>query len=90
MARSPSGAGRQKATCCQLRTAIGFPGSSFGRQKGAAHPATAAVKAELEAGNLGSHESCERFGWSSDSDEKFLYENEFTIARVIGASHLIR
>lgn len=53
---------RKKATHYQTRTTIGFPVSPFGRKKGAKHPATAAVKAELGAGNLGSHKSCERFG----------------------------
>lgn len=53
---------QQKATYYQTRTTIGFPYSPFGRKKGAEHPATATVKAELEAGNLGSHGSCERFG----------------------------
>lgn len=53
---------QQKATHYQMRTTIGFPYSPFGRKRGAEHPATAAVKAVLKEGNLGSHESCERFG----------------------------
>lgn len=53
---------QQKATYYQMRMAIGFPYSPFGRKNGAGHPTTGAVKAELKEGNLGSHESSERFG----------------------------
>ena len=53
---------QRKATYYQMRTTIGFPYSPFGRKRSAEHPATASVKAGLKEGNLGSHESCERFG----------------------------
>lgn len=53
---------QEKATYYQTRTTISFPDSPFGCKRGAEHPLTAVVKAELKTGNLDSYGSCERFG----------------------------
>ena len=53
---------QRKSAYYQTRTTIGFPYSPFGRKKGAEHPATGVVKAELKTGNLGSFASSMRFG----------------------------
>ena len=53
---------QRKSAYYQTRTTIGFPYSPFGRKKGAEHPATGVVKAELKTGNLGSFGSSMRFG----------------------------
>jgi len=60
---------QQKATYYQMRTTIGLPFSPFGRKRGAEHPVAGETKAELGEGNLGSFESCERFG-----DKEFCVE----------------
>lgn len=53
---------QRKSAYYQTRTTIGLPYSPFGRKKGAEHPATGVVKAELRTGNLGSFGSSMRFG----------------------------